>query len=73
LRRGAATAEIARNCQQAATGASQVTRNISGVGQAAEMTGSASTRLLSLSGGLSAQANDLKQEVEHFVIQLKAA
>jgi methyl-accepting chemotaxis protein len=70
---GAATSEIARNCQQAATGASQVTRNISGISQAAEMTGTASTQLMSLSGGLSAQATDLRQLVETFVHDLDAA
>ncbi len=70
---GAATTEIARNCQQAAVGANQVTQNISGVGQAAEMTGSASTQLMSLSGGLSGQASDLKRVVETFVQQLNAA
>jgi methyl-accepting chemotaxis protein len=70
---GVATNEIARNCQQAATGASQVTQNIAGVGQAAEMTGSASTQLMTLSGGLSSQAIDLKQVVETFVRDLNAA
>jgi methyl-accepting chemotaxis protein len=70
---GVATNEIARNCQQAATGAAQVTQNIAGVGQAAEMTGSASTQLMTLSGGLSSQAIDLKQVVETFVRDLNAA
>lgn len=36
---GAATNEIARNRQQAASGTGQVTQNIAGVGQVAEMTG----------------------------------
>jgi methyl-accepting chemotaxis protein len=70
---GAATAEIARNCQQAATGATQVTENISGVGHAAEMTGAASTQLMTLSNGLADQAIDLKQVVERFVHDLNAA
>ena len=70
---GAATGEIARNCQQAATGAQQVTENISGVGQAAEMTGTASSQLMSLSQGLSGQAVDLRQVVEGFVRDLAAA
>jgi methyl-accepting chemotaxis protein len=70
---GAATSEIARNCQQAATGATQVTQNIVGVGQAAEMTGTASTQLMTLSGGLSSQAVDLKRVVESFVHDLNAA
>jgi methyl-accepting chemotaxis protein len=70
---GAATTEIARNCQQAAMGANQVTQNISGVGQAAEMTGSASTQLMTLSSGLSGQAVDLKRVVEDFMRDLNAA
>lgn len=70
---GAATAEIARNCQQAAMGTQQVTQNISGVGQAAEMTGAASTQLMTLSGGLSSQASDLRQVVETFVSEFAAA
>ncbi|MDR3374609.1 MAG: methyl-accepting chemotaxis protein, partial [Ancalomicrobiaceae bacterium] len=70
---GAATAEIARNCQQAATGTHQVTENISGVGQAAEMTGSASTQLMSLAGNLSTQAKDLQHEVTDFVRELQSA
>jgi len=70
---GAATTEIARNCQQAAMGANQVTQNISGVGQAAEMTGTASTQLMTLSSGLSGQAVDLKRVVEDFVRDLNAA
>ena len=70
---GAATGEIAHNCQRAATGTQGVTTNISGVGQAAQLTGSASTELLALSEGLSSQAADLRQVVETFVVDLKAA
>ena len=70
---GAATAEIARNCQQAAAGTQQVTQNISGVGQAAEMTGAASTQLMTLSTGLSGQAGDLRRVVETFVRDFAAA
>lgn len=70
---GAATAEIARNCQQAAAGTNQVTENISGVGQAAEMTGAASTQLMTLSTGLSEQAIDLRRVVETFVKDFAAA
>ncbi len=70
---GAATGEIAQNCQQAATGTQQVTENIGGVGQAAELTGSASSQLLTLSQGLSTQAVDLRRTVERFVSDLHAA
>jgi methyl-accepting chemotaxis protein len=70
---GAATNEIARNCQEAATGTQQVTQNIAGVGQAAEMTGSASKNLMVLSTGLSDQASELRTAVEAFVRNLQAA
>ncbi|WP_210163753.1 methyl-accepting chemotaxis protein [Azorhizobium doebereinerae] len=70
---GAATGEIAQNCQQAATGTQQVTQNIGGVGRAAEMTGAASSQLLTLSQGLSGQATDLRNVVETFVRDLNAA
>lgn len=70
---GAATNEIAQNCQQAAAGTQQVTENISGVGQAAEATGAASAQLMMLSGGLSNQAGDLRRVVETFVSEFKAA
>jgi methyl-accepting chemotaxis protein len=70
---GAATSEIARNCQEAATGSSLVTHNIATVGQAAETTGVASTQLLNLSSGLSNQATELRNVVETFIADLKAA
>ncbi len=67
---GATTDEIARNCQQAASGTTQVTQNISGVGQAAEMTGAASTQLMTMSNGLSQKAADLKVSVDAFMKDL---
>jgi methyl-accepting chemotaxis protein len=67
-----ATGEIARNCQQAAAGTQQVTHNIAGVGQAAEMTGSASVQLTALSSRLSAKAVDLRKAVETFVEEFAA-
>ncbi|WP_165498194.1 methyl-accepting chemotaxis protein [Siculibacillus lacustris] len=70
---GAATDEIAHNCQRAAQGTAQVTSNIAGVGQAAESTGTASTQLMTLSGGLETQASELQRTVESFVVDLKSA
>ncbi len=70
---GAATEEIAANTQRAATGTADVTGNIAGVGTAAEMTGSASTQLMGLSGKLTDQSRMLQQEVGAFVQNLKAA
>ncbi|MFG1403729.1 methyl-accepting chemotaxis protein [Xanthobacter sediminis] len=69
----AATAEIAQNCQHAATGTHQVMQNISGVGQAAGMTGAASSQLMSLSSGLSNQAQELRTVVDGFVSDFAAA
>ncbi|WP_234051439.1 MULTISPECIES: methyl-accepting chemotaxis protein [unclassified Xanthobacter] len=70
---GVATSEIAQNCQQAAAGTSEVAQNITGVGQAAETTGSSSAELLGLSNGLSTQASDLRNVVDAFVKDLAAA
>ena len=70
---GAATTEIASNCQQAAAGTAEVTENITGVGQAAEMTGAASTQLMNLSTGLSSKAKGLQSVVETFVTKFAAA
>ncbi|BBE74031.1 methyl-accepting chemotaxis protein [Oharaeibacter diazotrophicus] len=70
---GAATEEIASNTQRAATGTTDVTGNIAGVGTAAEMTGTASTQLMGLSGKLSDQSRVLQQEVADFVEGLRAA
>lgn len=70
---GAATSEIARNCQQAASGTTEVTENIARVGEAAELTGSSSNTLMSLSSGLSSQAGELRQVVETFVREFAAA
>jgi methyl-accepting chemotaxis protein len=69
---GAATQEIATNTSRAAQGSEAVTTNISGVGHAAEMTGAASTQLMSLSNTLSSQADTLQTEVKTFVRNLRA-
>ncbi|MDQ0390401.1 methyl-accepting chemotaxis protein [Labrys monachus] len=69
---GAATNEIAANTQRAARGNQDVTGNITGVGQAAEMTGAASTHLMSLSGNLQTQSGELQREVAEFVRGLRA-
>ena len=70
---GAATSEIAANINRASSGANEVTQNIAGVGTAAEMTGAASTQLMSLSGALSGQSRTLEQEVSQFLRTLRAA
>jgi len=69
---GAATQEIATNTQHAAHGTGTVNDNIVGVGRAAEMTGAASTQLMTLSEALSGQASDLQTQVQTFVATLRA-
>ncbi len=69
---GAATQEIATNTQQAARGTETVNDNITGVGRAATMTGAASSQLMTLSGSLTGQAQQLKVEVERVVANLRA-
>ena len=70
---GAATKEIARNCQEAATGTQKVTHNIGSVSEAANMTSRASIELLELSNGLSTAVKDLNQTVSSFVSDFAAA
>ncbi|MQT13079.1 methyl-accepting chemotaxis protein [Segnochrobactrum spirostomi] len=69
---GTATQEIAANTQLAANGTGAVNDNIAGVGRAAEMTGSASTQLMTLSSSLAEQADELQRAVSAFVGNLRA-
>jgi methyl-accepting chemotaxis protein len=66
------TRDIADNTRRAAGGTAAVTANIESVGSAAEMTGTASARLMSLSNNLTGQAKQLETEVEGFVRGLRA-
>lgn len=70
---GAATGEIAQNTQRAATGTTDVTQTIAGVGTAAEMTGSAATQLMSLSENLNDESERLREQVKKFIVDLNAA
>jgi len=70
---GAATSEIARNVQQTAQAAQDVTVNITGVGLAAAETGSAATQVLGAAGELSQQSQRLSAEVHTFVAGVRAA
>ncbi|MCM5557337.1 methyl-accepting chemotaxis protein [Pleomorphomonas sp. JP5] len=70
---GAATGEIAQNTQRAAAGTADVTQTITGVGAAAEMTGTAATQLMTLSSHLDTQSRDLGNQVQAFVRELGAA
>jgi methyl-accepting chemotaxis protein len=70
---GAATQEIARNVTQAAQGTSEVASNISGVNQAAQQTGAAAAQVLTQAGELSKSGGLLKQQVEAFLLEVRAA
>lgn len=70
---GAATQEIARNVQQAAVGTTEVAGNITQVSQAANVTGSAATSLLSAAGTLSKDGAALKKQVDSFLSEIRAA
>ncbi|HEY0836875.1 MAG TPA: methyl-accepting chemotaxis protein [Azospirillum sp.] len=70
---GAATHEISRSVQQAAGGTREVTGNIERVSAAAGETGTAAGQVLSAAGQLSGQAEALRDDVERFIIAIKAA
>jgi methyl-accepting chemotaxis protein len=70
---GSATQEIARNVQQAAQGTSEITSNVSGVQQAAGDTGAAAHQVLEASNELSKQSETMRNQVESFLHNIKAA
>ena len=70
---GMATAEIARNIQEAARGTQDVSSNIGGVSQAASETGLTATQLLSSANELSQQSEMLRSSVEGFFATIRAA
>ncbi len=70
---GAATQEISRNIQHAATGTQQVSSNITDVQHGATETGSASAQVHSAAKSLSSESNRLKLEVSKFLELVRAA
>jgi methyl-accepting chemotaxis protein len=70
---GAATAEIARNVQEAARGTQEVASNITGVTQASGETGTAANQMLGAANELSQQAETLRTEVAQFLTTVRAA
>jgi methyl-accepting chemotaxis protein len=70
---GAATQEISRNIQHAATGTQQVSSNITDVQHGATETGSASAQVHSAAKSLSSESNRLKLEVGKFLNSVRAA
>ncbi|MBV8535527.1 MAG: cache domain-containing protein [Alphaproteobacteria bacterium] len=70
---GAATKEIARNVQQASVGTGNVSSNISGVTQAVGKTGTAAGDVLGASRELATQSDALRQQVNRFLSEIRAA
>ena len=68
----AATKEIAANVQQAAAGTQEVSENISGVTQAASETGEAAGQVLGAAQELSKQSEALREQVDSFLIEVRA-
>jgi methyl-accepting chemotaxis protein len=66
-----ATQEIARSVQDAAAGTAEVSENIAGVNQAADMTGTAAKQVLEAATGLTQQAGALQSEIETFLIAVR--
>ena len=70
---GAATQAIARNLQEAAAGASDMSNNVGGVNAVVERTGDASQRMFGAADQLSRQTEALKGEVSAFLSAIRAA
>ena len=70
---GSATQEIAENIAQTAAGTQQVTHNIGEVSEGAAETGSAAGQVLSAADELARQGNTLREEVNRFLADLRAA
>jgi methyl-accepting chemotaxis protein len=70
---GAATQEIARNVEQAARGTQDVSSNIGGVTEAANSTGAVANQVLSSARTLSHQSSEMRDLVQNFLTQVKAA
>ncbi|NBC34280.1 MAG: HAMP domain-containing protein [Alphaproteobacteria bacterium] len=69
----AATREIARNVQQAAAGAGEVTSTIGDVSQAADATGAAANEVLGAATDLARNAQELQSFVQQFLADVRAA
>jgi methyl-accepting chemotaxis protein len=70
---GAATQEIARNVEEAAKGTQEVSSNIGGVTEAANSTGAVANQVLTSAQSLTHQSGELRQLVQGFLTQVKAA
>ena len=70
---GASTEEISRNVQEAAQGTEEVNNNMGEVNSGAQETGTAAGQVLEAANDLSQQAGSLRQEVEKFLVSIRAA
>jgi methyl-accepting chemotaxis protein len=70
---GAATREIARNIQHAAGGTSEVSSNIVGVSEASLQAETAANDVLGASGDLRREADILRDEIDVFLSNIRAA
>jgi methyl-accepting chemotaxis protein len=70
---GAATREIARNIQHAAGGTSEVSSNIVGVSSASSQAGNAAGEVLTASSALRREADVLREEIDAFLSNIRAA
>lgn len=68
----AATAEVARNVQQAAMGTQEATSNIASVTQAAQTSSSAAAQVLASASELAKQSETLRAEVTRFLETVRA-
>jgi methyl-accepting chemotaxis protein len=68
---GMATAEIARNVQEAARGTHEVSSNIAGVSQAASGTDHTAARMLTAANEISQQSDMLRTSVEGFFAAIR--
>ena len=70
---GAATREIAGNVQKAASGTQEITENIGRVSAAASETGAAASQVLSSAETLARQGDALRDQINRFVDEVRAA
>ena len=70
---GAATREIARNIQHAASGTSEVSTNIVGVSSASAQAGTTASEVLTASDALRREADVLREEIDAFLSNIRAA
>ena len=70
---GAATQEISRNIQQAASGSDEVSRMITGITKAAEITHDSATDVKRIADELVSQGEQLRVGVGQFLTQVRAA